>query len=298
MMRVAVVGGGISGLASAYALAKEGVNVTLYEKEDYLGGHAKTVNVDGIDLDLGFMLFNPVTYPNMIEFFENLGIDMELSNMSFAASLDGGCGYEWGSRDGVSSLFAQKKNVINPYFWKMVREIIKFKDDVISYLDMFDNELDMDRNETLEKFIKSKGYSELFVKAYLIPICGSIWPCSFERVMSFPALSVLSFCRNFQHLQLLFGRPQWLTIKGRSHTYINKVKTELLDRGVQVIANCEVELVSSSEKGCVVQCKDGSRETYEGCIIATHAPDTLRLLGDEATYDERRILGAFHYVYR
>ncbi|KAL1342135.1 hypothetical protein AAHE18_09G137100 [Arachis hypogaea] len=297
MMRVAVVGGGISGLASAYALAKEGVNVTLYEKEDYLGGHAKTVNVDGIDLDLGFMLFNPVTYPNMIEFFENLGIDMELSNMSFAASLDGGCGYEWGSRDGVSSLFAQKKNVINPYFWKMVREIIKFKDDVISYLDMFDNELDMDRNETLEKFIKSKGYSELFVKAYLIPICGSIWPCSFERVMSFPALSVLSFCRNFQHLQLLFGRPQWLTIKGRSHTYINKVKTELLDRGVQVIANCEVELVSSSEKGCVVQCKDGSRETYEGCIIATHAPDTLRLLGDEATYDERRILGAFHYVY-
>ncbi|XP_057733271.1 uncharacterized protein LOC130948527 [Arachis stenosperma] len=297
MMRVAVVGGGISGLVSAYALAKEGVNVTVYEKEDYLGGHAKTVNVDGIDLDLGFMLFNPVTYPNMIEFFENLGIDMELSNMSFAVSLDGGCGYEWGSKDGVSSLFAQKKNVINPYFWKMVREIIKFKDDVISYLDMFDNELDMDRNETLEKFIKSKGYSELFVKAYLIPICGSIWPCSFKRVMSFPALSVLSFCRNFQHLQLFFGRPQWLTIKGRSHTYIKKVKTELLDRGVQIIANCEVELVSSSEKGCVVQCKDGSRETYEGRIIATHAPDTLRLLGDEATYDERRILGAFHYVY-
>ncbi|KAL1294787.1 hypothetical protein AAHE18_19G164900 [Arachis hypogaea] len=302
-MKAAVVGGGISGLVSAYVLAKEGVNVTLYEKEDYLGGHAKTVNVDGIDLDLGFMLFNPVTYPNMIEFFENLGVDMELSNMSFAVSLDGGCGYEWGSRDGFSSLFAQKKNVINPYFWKMVREIIKFKDDVIRqvilylYLDMLDNKLDMDRNETLENFIKSKGYSELFVKAYLIPICGSIWPCSFERVMSFPALSVLSFCRNFQHLQLLFGRPQWLTIKGRSHTYIKKVKTKLLDRGVQVIANCEVELVSSSEKGCVVQCKDGSREIYESCIIATHAPDTLRLLGDEATYDERRILGAFHYVY-
>ncbi|RYQ92069.1 hypothetical protein Ahy_B09g098192 isoform A [Arachis hypogaea] len=129
-MRVAVVGGGISGLASAYVLAKEGVNVTLYEKEDYLGGHAKTVNVDGIDLDLGFMLFNPATYPDMIEFLESLGIDMELSELSFAVSLDGGHGCEWGSRNGLSSLFAQKMNVFNPYFWQMIREIIKFKDDL------------------------------------------------------------------------------------------------------------------------------------------------------------------------
>ncbi|KAL4288033.1 hypothetical protein AHAS_Ahas19G0245700 [Arachis hypogaea] len=296
-MRVAVVGGGISGLASAYVLAKEGVNVTLYEKEDYLGGHAKTVNVDGIDLDLGFMLFNPATYPDMIEFLESLGIDMELSELSFAVSLDGGHGCEWGSRNGLSSLFAQKMNVFNPYFWQMIREIIKFKDDVISYLDMVDNNLNMDHNETLEQFIKSNGYSELFVKAYLIPICGSIWPCSSERALSFSAFSVLSFCRNFQHLQL-FGKSQWLTVKGGSHAYVEKVKEELVSRGVQVITNCEVELVSTLEKGCLVQCKDGSEQTYESCIVATHAPDTLRLLGDEATYDERRILGAFQYVYR
>ncbi|KAL1294786.1 hypothetical protein AAHE18_19G164800 [Arachis hypogaea] len=295
-MRVAVVGGGISGLASAYVLAKEGVNVTLYEKEDYLGGHAKTVNVDGIDLDLGFMLFNPATYPDMIEFLESLGIDMELSELSFAVSLDGGHGCEWGSRNGLSSLFAQKMNVFNPYFWQMIREIIKFKDDVISYLDMVDNNLNMDHNETLEQFIKSNGYSELFVKAYLIPICGSIWPCSSERALSFSAFSVLSFCRNFQHLQL-FGKSQWLTVKGGSHAYVEKVKEELVSRGVQVITNCEVELVSTLEKGCLVQCKDGSEQTYESCIVATHAPDTLRLLGDEATYDERRILGAFQYVY-
>ncbi|XP_057733264.1 uncharacterized protein LOC130948525 isoform X1 [Arachis stenosperma] len=295
-MRVAVVGGGISGLASAYALAKEGVNVTVYEKEDYLGGHAKTVNVDGIDLDLGFMLFNPATYPDMIEFLESLGIDMELSELSFAVSLDGGHGCEWGSRNGLSSLFAQKRNVFNPYFWQMIREIIKFKDDVISYLDMVDNNLNMDHNETLEQFIKSKGYSELFVKAYLIPICGSIWPCSSERALSFSTFSVLSFCRNLQHLQL-FGRSQWLTVKGGSHAYVEKVKEELVSRGVQVITNCEVELVSTLAKGCLVRCKDGSEETYESCIIATHAPDTLRLLGEEATYDERRILGAFQYVY-
>ncbi|QHO35281.1 Tuberculostearic acid methyltransferase [Arachis hypogaea] len=209
MMRVAVVGGGISGLVSAYVLAKEGVNVTLYEKEDYLGGHAKTVNVEGLDLDLDFMLFNRVSYPNMMELFENLGVDMKLSDMSFAISLDGGYGCEWDSRNGLSGLFAQKKNVINPHFWQMLREIIKFQDDVTRQV----------------------------------------------------------------------------------------VKEELVTRGGQAITNCEVELVSATENGCLVHCKDGSKEMYDCCIIATHAPDTLKLLGEEVTYDERRILGAFQYAY-
>ncbi|MED6131616.1 hypothetical protein PIB30_011214 [Stylosanthes scabra] len=150
-------------------------------------------------------------------------------------------------------------------------------------------------NETLEQFIKSRNYSELFVNAYLIPICGSIWSCSSEEVMSFSAFSILSFCRN-HHLQLS-GKPQWLTVKGGSHAYVEKVKEEFVSKGVQVIANCEVKLVSTSEKGCVVHCKDGSKEMYDGCLIATYAPDTLRLLGEEATYDERRILGSFQYVY-
>ncbi|KAH1191716.1 Tuberculostearic acid methyltransferase UfaA1 [Glycine max] len=289
-MRVAVVGSGISGLASAYLLAKGGVNVVLYEKEDSLGGHAKTVNVDGVDVDLGFMVFNRVTYPNMLDFFENLGVDMESSDMSFSVSLDKGRGCEWGSRNGLSSLFAQKKNVLNPYFWQMIREIV-------NYLDMLENNPDIDRNEPLGEFIKSRGYSELFQKAYLIPICGSIWSCSSEGVMSFSAFSVLSFCRN-HHLLQLFGRPQWLTVRWRSQTYVNKVKQELEREGSQIITNREVHLVSTtSEKGCVVYCNDGSQEMYDGCIMAVHAPDALRLLGDEATYDERRILGAFQYAY-
>ncbi|KAL5068299.1 hypothetical protein RYX36_019186 [Vicia faba] len=295
-MRVAVVGAGISGLVSAYVLAKAGVNVVLYEKEDYLGGHAKTVNADGVDLDLGFMVFNRVTYPNMMEFFESLGVDMELSDMSFAVSLDKGRGCEWGSRNGLSGLFAQKRNALNPYFWQMIREIIKFKDDAISYIGMLENNPDMDHNESLGQFLKSRGYSELFQKAYLIPICGSIWSCSSEGVLSFSAFSVLSFCRN-HHLLQLFGRPQWLTVRWRSQNYVKKVKEELQSNGSQIIANCEVSLVSESEKGCVVHCKDGSEEIYDGCIMAVHAPDALRLLGDEATYDERRILGAFQYAH-
>ncbi|XVF66428.1 hypothetical protein PTKIN_Ptkin10aG0034800 [Pterospermum kingtungense] len=300
-MRIAVIGAGISGLVSAFVLAKAGVKVVLYEKEDYLGGmylggHAKTVNFDGVDLDLGFMVFNRVTYPNMMEFFESLGVDMEDSDMSFSVSLDEGKGCEWGSRNGLSSLFAQKKNVLNPYFWLMIREIIKFKNDVISHLEVLENNPDVDRNETLGQFIKSRGYSDFFQKAYLIPICGSIWSCPTERVMEFSAFSILSFCRN-HHLLQLFGRPQWMTVRWRSHRYVNKVRDELESRGCQIRTGSEVHSVLSDAEGCTVLCGEDSQELYDGCIMAVHAPDALRLLGNQATYDESRVLGAFQYVY-
>ncbi|KAL6535199.1 hypothetical protein OROMI_026573 [Orobanche minor] len=316
-MRVAVVGGGISGLVAAYVAAEAGAEVVLYEKEEYLGGHAKTVIIDGTPLDLGFMVFNRVTYPNMMEFFENLGVDMELSDMSFAVSLDKGRGCEWGSRNGLSGLFAQKKNVLNPYFWRMIREIINFKDDVLNYLEELDNNQDMDRNETLGHFIRSRNYSELFQKAYLvrldeiltkknifmirktgflsryfdwnlrIPICGSIWSCSAEGVMSFSAYSILSFCRNHHLLQLL-GRPQWLTVRRRSKNYVDRVKEVLESRGCRIRTNSE---------RCAISCKDGSEDIYDECIIAAHAPDALKMLGKQATCDELRILGAFQYAY-
>ncbi|KAH9648724.1 Amino oxidase domain-containing protein [Citrus sinensis] len=295
-MRVAVIGAGISGLVSAYVLAKAGVEVVLYEKDDYLGGHAKTVTFDGVDLDLGFMVFNRVTYPNMMEFFESLGVDMEMSDMSFSVSLEKGHGCEWGSRNGLSSLFAQKKNVLNPYFWQMLREIIKFKDDVLGYLEELESNPDIDRSETLGQFVNSRGYSELFQKAYLIPICGSIWSCPSEGVTSFSAFSVLSFCRN-HHLLQLFGRPQWLTVRWRSHSYVNKVRKQLESWGCQIRTSSEVCSVLPADKGCTIVCGDGSREFYNSCVMALHAPDALKILGNQATFDETRILGAFQYVY-
>ncbi|KAG6393072.1 hypothetical protein SASPL_147302 [Salvia splendens] len=295
-MRVAVVGGGVSGLVAAYVAAEGGVEVVLYEKENYLGGHAKTIDVDATSLDLGFMVFNRVTYPNMMEFFENLGVEMELSDMSFSVSLDNGRGCEWGCRGALSGLFAQKKNVLNPYFWNMIREIIKFKTDVLDYLEDLENNPDVDRSQTLGSFVQSRGYSELFQKAYLIPICGSIWSCSSEGVMSFSAYSILSFCRN-HHLLQLFGRPQWLTVKWRSQTYVNKMKKVLESRGCELRTNAEVCSISGNDEGCVVRTKDGSEEAYDGCIIGAHAPDALKMLGEQATFDERRILGAFQYAY-
>lgn len=221
---------------------------------------------------------------------------MELSDMSLSVSLDEGKWCEWGSRNGLSSLFAQKKNVLNPYFWQMLKEIIKFKDDVLSYLEQLEKNLDIDKNETLAQFIKSHGYSQLFQKAYLIPICGSIWSCPSEGVMSFSAYSVLSFCCN-HHLLQLFGRPQWLTVRGRSHCYVNKVIQVLESKGCQIRTGCQVKSVLTANEGCVVECGDGLPDIYHSCIVALHAPDALDLLGNQATFDELRILGAFQFVY-
>ncbi|TYH55865.1 hypothetical protein ES332_D09G266400v1 [Gossypium tomentosum] len=295
-MKIAVIGGGISGLISAYVLVKAGVNVVLYEKEGDLGGHANTVTFHDVDSDLGFMVFNRVTYPNMMELFERLGVDMEPSDMSFSVSLNHGNGIEWGSRNGISSLFVQKRNLFNPYFWQMIREIIKFKNDVISYLKVLENNPDFDRNETLGQFVDSRGYSELFLKAYLVPICGLIWSSPTERIMEFSAFSILSFCQN-HHLLQLFGRPQWMTVRWRSRQYVNKIREELENRGCIIRTGCEVHSVLSDDEGCTVLCGDESQESFQGCILAIHAPDALRFLGSQVTYDELRVLGAFQYVY-
>lgn len=111
----------------------------------------------------------------MMEFFENLGVDMEISDMSFAVSLDNGKGCEWGSRNGVSGLFAQKKNALNPYFWQMIREIVKFKEDVLRYIEELEANPDIDRSETLGEFLNARGYSEMFQKAYLVRV---LFTCS------------------------------------------------------------------------------------------------------------------------
>ncbi|KAJ0677686.1 putative cyclopropane-fatty-acyl-phospholipid synthase [Helianthus annuus] len=292
-MRVSVIGGGISGLVSAYALAKEGVEVVLYEKEDYLGGHAKTVVVDGIDLDLEFMAFNPVTSPNMMELFETLGVDMKVSDMSFSVSLDDVHGCEWGSRNGFSSLFSQKKNLLNPRFWHMLWEVTKFKDDVLRYLE---HNRDTSHCETLQSFIKSHGYSELFQESYLVPMCSSIWPFPAEQILSSSAFLVLSFLHNHHNLQV-FGHHQWLTTRSGSHTYVKKLKEDLERRGCQIRTGCSVQSVSKLDNGCLIICEDGSQERCNGCIIATHTSDALRMIGEQASYEEKRILSAFNYVY-
>ncbi|KAK4405923.1 Protoporphyrinogen oxidase 2 [Sesamum angolense] len=276
-MRVAVVGGGVSGLAAAYVLAKDGAEVVVYEKEDALGGRAKTVDIGGTLLDLGFMVFSRVMHPETTELLETLGVDRELFDMSFSVSLDEGQGCEWGTRNGISTLFAQKTNVLNPYFWNMIREIVKFKNDASSYVEELENNPDIDRNETLElhSVMCENNMLTLAIPTFLqVPTCASIWSCS-SGVMNFSAYSVLSVLRNDPTLQ---------------------VKKELESRGCQIRTNSEIFSIFANDEGCAITCKDGLEEVYDGCIIATHAPDALKMLGKHATHDELRLLSAFQYA--
>ncbi|XP_056867370.1 uncharacterized protein LOC108861969 isoform X2 [Raphanus sativus] len=235
--------------------------------------------------------------PNMMEFFKNLGVDMEVSDMSFSVRLDNGRGCEWGTRNGLSSLFAQKRNILNPFFWQMITEIMKFEDDVLKYIEDLERNPSADQNETLGEFLKSHGYSALFQQAYFVPACGSIWTSPPDSVLNFSAYSVLSFCRN-HHLLKIFPRPQWLTIAGGSESFVTKVRAELEQRGCKIRTSCNVQSVTTSEDGCVlVTTEDGSQEVFDRCILAVNAPDALRLLGEDATSDEARVLGAFQYAY-
>ncbi|KAG4160830.1 hypothetical protein ERO13_D01G023400v2 [Gossypium hirsutum] len=294
-MEVAVIGGGIKGLVSAYVLVKAGVDVVVYEKEEQLGGYAKTVNFDALDLDLGFLFLDPARYATLLNMFDSLGVDVETSDVSFSISHDkGNNGYEWCSQYGFSNYFAQKKKLLNPFNWQSLREIIKFGNDVESYLGSLENNPDIDRTETLGQFINSKGYSENFQNTYLAPICGSMWSSSKEDVMSFSAFSILSFCRT-HHLYQLFGQPQWLTIKGHSH-FVKRVREVLETKGCQFKLGCEVQSVLPVDNDTTMVCGDGFQETYNGCIMAVDAPTALNLLGNQATFEETRVLGAFQYA--
>ncbi|KAA3467925.1 Mycolic acid cyclopropane synthase [Gossypium australe] len=193
--------------------------------------------------------------------FDSLGVDVETSDVSFSISHDkGNNGYEWCSQYGFSNYFAQKKKLLNPFNWQSLREIIKFGNDVESYLGSLENNPDIDRTETLEQFINSKGYSE-----------------------------------NFQNTYLLFGQPQWLTIKGHSH-FVKRVREVLETKGCQFKLGCEVQSVLPVDNGTTMVCGDGFQETYNGCIMAVDAPTALKLLGNQATFEETRVLGAFQYA--
>nr|CAB3495509.1 unnamed protein product [Digitaria exilis] len=300
-MRVAVVGAGVAGLAAAHELARSsGARVTLYEKEDHLGGHVGTVAVsDGdagpvVHLDLGFMVFNRVTSPNLTEWFERLGVDIAKSDMSFSVStLDRNKSFEWGSHNGVSGLLAQKGNSLSPSFWRMILEFFMFKGHALKYLEDHERNPDLDRNETLGQFVIVHGYSKLFQDAYLSPMCVCIWSCPSQEVLEFPAFFVLSYCRD-NHLLELFGRPEWHTVKGGSESYVNKkLHRHQSSRRLRSVPARSLYHCAGYYKILDI---DGSEHMYDQIILSVHAPDALKVLGPEATHDELRILGAFQYT--
>lgn len=281
-MKIAVVGSGISGLASAWLLAREH-QVTLFEAGDYLGGHTHTVDVtvDGMThpVDTGFLVCNQRTYPNLTALFRLLGVDTVASDMSFAVSLDEP-DLEWAGSS-LATLFAQKRNLARPGFWRMLQDILRFNRETTA-ADLPD--------ATLGAYLAANRYSAQLRDWYLLPMAAAIWSCPTQTMLDYPLATFVRFCRNHGLLQV-FDRPQWLTVKGGGREYVKRLAAAIPD----IRLGTPVQGVMPYEDGCIVDLPDGNFERFDQVVLACHSDQALALLGRDASAEERAVLGAIRY---
>lgn len=277
MKRIAIIGSGISGLGAAYAL-KDTADITVYEAEDRAGGHAHTmdVNYDGqtIPVDVGFIVYNGLNYPNLIGFFDALGVETEASDMSFAVDNPGG--FTWAST--LNGLFAQRRNLFRPRFHKFWRTILKFND--LAREELSAGKID---DIPLGQWLKKHNFDQTFLDNYILPMGGAIWSTPEAEMMDYPAKSFFQFFEN--HRLMHKERPSWRTVTGGSRNYVDKVVALLGDRLRLSTAVTSVQAAGSSVH---VTDKSGSTETYDEVILATHSETSLNLLN--AQYEDARFL--------
>ncbi|MBX9267986.1 NAD(P)/FAD-dependent oxidoreductase [Chromobacterium violaceum] len=282
--RIAVIGSGIAGLATAHFLSRRHA-VTLFEAADYLGGHTHTVDVtvDGRDfaVDTGFLVFNDRTYPNLIALFQELGIPSHPSDMSFSVSLGHGR-LEWAGRN-LDSVFVQRGNLLSPGFWGMLSDILRFNREAERNLRRA-----IEAPQSLGRLLDADGYGARFRRHYLLPMAAAIWSSPCRDILSFPAETFLRFCLNHGLLQLR-GRPQWRTVPGGARQYVDKIAAGLADVRLSTPV-----LRASRVDGRLRLLTASSEETFDAAVFATHAPQTLGMLADAGEL-ERRILSAVRY---
>lgn len=285
-LRIAVVGSGVSGLSAAWLLSTRH-DVTLFEQADRLGGHANTAVVDGprgqIGVDTGFIVYNHLTYPNLVALFDWLGVDTYETEMSFSVSRRAG-GLEYAGTS-PAALFAQPSNMIRPGFWTMLRDLRRFY--ATAPLDLPQLAISP---LSLGDYLDKRKYGVRFRDDHLLPMAAAIWSAPPATMLDYPAESFIRFYDNHGLLKF-HGRPAWHTVVGGSKEYVRELARHL---GGNVRSSTKVVKIERDASGVVVRTADGKAERFDHVVVATHADEALALLGD-ASDKERRLLGAFGY---
>ena len=284
-MKVAVIGSGISGLSSAYYLSKK-YKVDLFEKDDHFGGHSYTYEIKERDkivpVDLGFIVFNEVTYPNLIKFFKHLNIPYEKSNMSFSVSIKNS-NIEY-SGSGLGGLFANKSNLFNFKFLNMIREIISFYKIAPELLN---EEI---KEQTLGDYLKKKNFSKYFIEYHLIPMVAAIWSMPFDKAKEMPLKFFLNFFNN-HGLFKLKNRPQWFTVTNRSRSYVKNITGKISG---EIFKNYKVDKIIRSDDNIRIMIGNDYID-YDQVVLASHADESLNMI-EKPTAEEKNLLGKFQYV--
>ena len=284
-MKIAVIGSGISGLSASYFLSKKH-HVDLFEKEDRFGGHSYTIDVivnkKRIPVDIGFIVFNHLTYPNLINFFNEIDIEIEKSDMSFSVSVEG-TNFEYCGK-GLKGIFANKSNFLNIEFIRMFLEILKF-------YKLCDKISNIDQVITLDEFLKKNRWSKSFINYHIIPMVSAIWSMPPYEAGKMPMNFFLKFFQN-HGLFKLRNRPQWYTVAHRSKTYVNKVLSKISG---EYFKNYKINSIQRVSSGVQVY-YGGANEffDYDKVILATHADEALSLIKNP-TDQEIKTLSNFDY---
>jgi predicted NAD/FAD-binding protein len=284
--KIAIIGGGISGLASAWLLSRHH-QVTLFEAAPRLGGHARTVlagrNGDQ-PVDTGFIVFNYANYPLLTGMFRDLEVPVVKSEMSFGVSLGQGR-LEYALQSG-NTLFGQRSNLFRPTFYSMLRDILRFFADA-------EGKVSGRADLTIEALLAELDLGQPFREQFLYPICGAIWSTPASGIGAFPAEALIRFLRNHA-LMSVNGQHQWWTVKGGSISYVSRLTAALSARSVTLRTGAPVKAVSRNEAGVTVQAYGSAGESFDQVILACHADQSLALLSD-ASPEERAALGAVRF---
>ena len=293
-MKLAIVGSGISGLAVAHTL-KDHADITVFEAGDYFGGHTHTVDItlpttQGMvthGVDTGFLVFNERTYPNLINLFAELNVETAPSDMSFSVKVPGalnGKTLEWSGTD-LNSVFAQRGNLVNPRFWRMLLDVMRFN---ALCTRIAKEQREKELQQPLSDFLRTHQFSEPFRDWYFLPMLGCIWSCPTDQMLQFPVATMIRFCHNHGLIQVT-NRPQWFSVVGGARNYVEKILAEVHDKRL----NTPVRLIERDAHGVRI-ITDGHAERFDQVVIATHTDQALSLLR-EASGEERSLLGAIRY---